>query len=181
MENNMRKRRRIRIVRMGFQRNFILKFCAIIILSTLIVSVIVYMLSMPSTTTVFENSRLVIKSTADFILPLLIWSSLMAIIIAGSVTIIITLFISHRIAGPLYRLETDITEVNSGNLKVEIRVRKKDELQNLAKLLNQMITITRYTIGEVKRELADISAAALVEKDQEKLNKAKNLLSRFKC
>ncbi len=181
MENNMRKRRRIRIVRMGFQRNFILKFCAIIILSDLIISAVVYVLSMPSTTTVFENSRLTIKSTADFILPILILSSLMAVIVAVLVTIIVTLFISHRIAGPLYRLETDIAEVNSGNLKVEIRVRKKDELQDLAKSLNQMVTITRYTIAEVRNALVDIPDAALAGKDQEKLAKAKSLLSRFKC
>ena len=181
MENNMRKRRRIRIVKMEFQRNFILKFCAIIVFSALTIAAIVYTLSIPSTTTVFENSRLTIKSTADFILPLLILSSLVAIIAAGSITIIITLFISHRIAGPLYRLEKDIAEVNRGNLGVEIHVRQKDELQNLAKSLNQMLKTIRNTVGELNKELTDIPATALSDKDQRKLENAKNLLKRFKC
>ena len=180
MENNMFKRRRIRIVRMEFQRNFILKFCGVIVLSTMLISAIVYLLSTSSTTTVFENSRLAIKSTADFILPLLIFSSLMAIIIAGSVTIIITLFISHRIAGPLYRLETDIAEINRGNLGVEIRVRKNDELQDLAKSLNQMVKTMRNTMVEINKELIDIPASPLVDKDKLKLDNAKNILRRFK-
>lgn len=181
MENNMRKRRRIRIVNMEFQLNFILKFCAVIIFAALTIAAIVYTLSIPSTTTVFENSRLTLKSTSDFILPILILSSLVAIIIAGLITIIITLFISHRIAGPLYRLEKDIAEVNQGNLGVEIRVRKKDELQNLAKSLNQMLKIIRNTVVEANKELADIPAAALPDKEQRKLENVKNILKRFKC
>lgn len=181
MNNIMYKRRRIRIIKMEFQRNFILKFCVIIILSALIIASIVYALSMSSATTVFENSRLEVKSTADFILPLLILSSLVAIIAAGSITAIVTLFISHRIAGPLYRLEKDIAEVNNGNLNVEIRVRKKDELQDLARSLNLMLKSIRNTLAETVKELQNIAAGALSESDREKLEKAKNLLKKFKC
>lgn len=181
MKNDMRKRRKIRIVKMEFQKNFILKFCVIIIFSALTIAAIVYTLSIPSATTVFENSRLAIKSTADFILPLLILSSLVAIVVAGSITIIITLFISHRIAGPLYRLENDIAEINRGNLGVEIHVRQKDEFQNLAKSLNQMLKTIRDTVVEANKELADIPAMALADKDQRKLENAKNLLNKFKC
>ncbi len=112
MNKFMHQRRRIRIVKMKFQRDFILKFCGVLILSALIIAGIVFWLSAASMTTVFENSRLVIKTTADFLLPLLIASSLVAIIAAGTLTIIITLFISHRIAGPLYRLEKDIAGIH---------------------------------------------------------------------
>jgi len=181
MDNAIYKRRRIRIVKMEFQRNFILKFCAIIIFAALIIAAIVYALSISSTTTVFENSRLTVKSTADFILPLLILSCLAAIIGAGAVTIIVTLFISHRIAGPLYRLEKDIAEVNNGNLNVEIRVRKKDELQELAKSLNQMLKSIRNTLSEVNKEIKSITLSAIPEKEQEKIEKIKNILKKFKC
>ncbi len=145
MNNRIHQRRRIHIVKMKFQRDFILKFCSIIIISALIIAGIVYVLSLSSTTAVFENSRLVLKSTADFMLPLLILSSLIAIIAMGTLTIIFTLIISHRIAGPLYRLEKDINEVKNGNLNIEIRVRKDDEFQDLAKSLNQMIKSIRDT------------------------------------
>ncbi len=179
--NNIRERRKIRIVRMGFQRNFILKFCAIMILSSLIIAAIVYVLSASSVTTVFENSRLTIKSTADFILPLLIISSLVAIVIGGIITIILTLFISHRIAGPLYRLEHDIKEVGNGNLSVVIHVRKKDELKDLVGFLNQMIDSIRKIIVDTNKELSGISATNLSGEAQEKLEKVKKLLNKFKC
>jgi len=145
MNTNIRQRRRIHIVRMKFQRDFILKFCSIIIISALIIAGIIYVLSLSSTTAAFENSRLVLKSTSDFMLPLLILSCLVAIIAMGTLTIIFTLVISHRIAGPLYRLEKDIDAVKNGNLDIEIRVRKDDEFQDLAKSLNQMIKSIRDT------------------------------------
>lgn len=143
MKNNMHERRRARIVKMGFQRGFILKFCAVIICSSLALAAIVYALSASSTTTAFENSRLQLKSTADFILPFLALSSLIVIIAAGAVTAAITLFVSHRIAGPLYRLEKDIAEVVRGNMNMNFRVREKDELRDLANALNQMMKVLR--------------------------------------
>jgi len=166
---------------MEFQRDFILKFCAIIILVALIISGIVYALSMGSLTTVFENSHLAIRGSADFILPLLVLSSLASIVAAGLATVIITLFISHRIAGPIYRLEKDIAEINNGNLKVQIQLRQKDELQELAKSLNQMVKTIQITFGELKKELTGISTGVLSEADQRKLENAKNQLNKFKC
>jgi len=181
MKNNIRQRRRVRIVKMKFQRDFILKFCAIIIISALIIAGIVYALSLSSTTAVFENSRLILKTTADFMVPLLILSCLVAIIAMGTLTIIFTLVISHRIAGPLYRLEKDIAEVNNGNLNMEIRVRKDDELQDLAKSLNQMLKLINNAVSVVSKEIIDIPSSALSEKDKQHLENAKNILKKFKC
>ncbi|MDD5130151.1 MAG: HAMP domain-containing protein [Candidatus Omnitrophica bacterium] len=181
MKNDIRHRRRIHMVKMEFQRDFIIKFCAIIVFAALILAGIVYALSTKSTTAVFENSRLIIKSTADFLLPLLLLSSLVAIIATGTLTIIFTLIISHRIAGPLYRLEKDIAEVNNGNLNMEIRVRKDDELQDLAKSLNQMLKLINNTVSVVSKEIINIPATSLPEKDQQHLENAKNILKKFKC
>ncbi|MFA5275448.1 MAG: HAMP domain-containing protein [Candidatus Omnitrophota bacterium] len=180
MQNRIHVRRRIHMVKMEFQRNFILKFCAIIIFSSLIIGVIVYVLSAASMTTAFESSRLVIKSTSDFILPFLIISCLAGIIMSGTLTIIITLFISHRIAGPIYRLEQDIAEIDKGNLNLEIHVRANDELQDLAKSLNQMVKTIRTSIIELDKELSTVPAEALSDNDRQRLENAKSLLKKFK-
>jgi len=78
-------------------------------------------------------------------------------------------------------LEKDIAEVNNGNLNVEIRVRKKDELQELAKSLNQMLKSIRNTLSEVNKEIKSITLSAIPEKEQEKIEKIKNILKKFKC
>lgn len=47
------------------------------------------------------------------------------------------LYLSHRIAGPLYRIEDEIRKIiNNGPF--EIKIRKKDELQELVILINEL-------------------------------------------
>lgn len=165
---------------MQFQRNFIFKFSALIILTSLIIGTIVYALSASSMTTAFENSRLVIKSTSDFILPFLVISCLAGIITSGILAILITLFISHRIAGPIYRLEKDIAEVNRGNLNIDIHVRANDELQDLAKSLDQLVKSIRTSVLELNKELSALPGEPLSNADRQRLENAKNLLKKFK-
>jgi len=51
----------------------------------------------------------------------------------------LSLRLSHRIAGPLYRIEKHIEEIiENGNL-TEIKIRKKDELHDLVNTLNELI------------------------------------------
>ncbi|MFH0855444.1 MAG: HAMP domain-containing protein [Candidatus Omnitrophota bacterium] len=181
MKNDFQKRRRLRIVRMQFQRGFILKFCAVTILSSLALSAIVYWSSASATTTVFQNSRLQIQSTADFLLPLLLLSSLIAVIASAIATIIITLLTSHRIAGPLVRIKKDIAEIANGNFGVSFHIRQKDELQDLVDSLNQMAKAIHDNIGQIRREIESIPVFALDSKEREKIEMIKSQLKKFNC
>ena len=113
-------RRKNYYIKKEFQRNFILKFCLVVLIGSGLSGAIIYLMSTATVTTSFENLRLVIKSTADYILPAVFLSSVIVIIITGAATIFITLFTSHKIAGPLYRIEQDIRklprEISSRNL-----------------------------------------------------------------
>lgn len=48
-------------------------------------------------------------------------------------------FISHKFAGPIHRLEEDLAKILSGDLSVRIQFRKKDKLDELATQLNQVL------------------------------------------
>jgi signal transduction histidine kinase len=53
--------------------------------------------------------------------------------------------ISHRVAGPLYRIQRTIDEVVRGEDVEHIRLRKKDEpeLKNLSKRINDLIAVIK--------------------------------------
>jgi signal transduction histidine kinase len=52
----------------------------------------------------------------------------------------LSVFLSHKVAGPVYRFETAIREMlDSGDPARRIALRKGDELQSLADLLNRLI------------------------------------------
>ena len=69
MKNQSQNRRRNYFIKKRFQTNFIIKFCALVAIGSIISGTIIYLMSRAALTTTFENSRLAIKSTADYILP----------------------------------------------------------------------------------------------------------------
>jgi len=49
------------------------------------------------------------------------------------------LLISHRIAGPVYRLEKELDKISKGNFSLRIKFRKKDELASVAEGINKVL------------------------------------------
>ena len=63
-----------------------------------------------------------------------------AVLAAGIfLSVLITLFISHRIAGPMYRLEKILGEIAGGKMPRAANLRKKDEFKELASAINSAI------------------------------------------
>jgi len=69
------------------------------------------------------------------ILPPLLLNDL-AIMVA---VIVIGIFMSHRIAGPVYRIAADIDRVLSGERGVRVNLRRSDALVDLAEKVNQLL------------------------------------------
>ena len=55
---------------------------------------------------------------------------------------LLTIFFSHKLAGPLYRFEKVCHALIDGNYSEGVYLRKGDEMQNLARLFNEMIKLT---------------------------------------
>ena len=53
--------------------------------------------------------------------------------------IVVGIFTTHRIAGPVYRSESDIERVLSGERGVRVRLRKGDAFPDLAEKVNRLI------------------------------------------
>jgi methyl-accepting chemotaxis protein len=53
--------------------------------------------------------------------------------------IVIGLYTSHRIAGPVYRIAVDIDRVLSGERGVRVSLRRQDALADFAEKVNQLI------------------------------------------
>ena len=177
-------RRRNYYIKKEFQRNFILKFCLLVLVGSAISGAIIYLLSKSTVTTSFENLRLVIKSTADYILPAVLSSSIVVIAIIGAATVFVTLFTSHKIAGPLYRIEKDIREVASGNLSQEFNLRQGDEIRPIAEILSTMVRFLRGEVNSLKKAITELEMLS-VEKGasqeiREKIKTLKSEIYKFK-
>ena len=134
----MKPKRRNYFINRAFQTEFILKFCAVIAFGCIVFGLVLYMLSSSTLTTSFENSRLVVKSTADYLLPGLLFGGVVVGFLTAIVTSIVVLLMTHRVAGPMYRFEKYAQKVGSGDLLPDLRIRRKDQFQNLVGAFNKM-------------------------------------------
>lgn len=147
-------RRKIYFIEKDFQTRFIVKFCFLVILGSLFIGILLYIFTLKSTTVSFENLRATVKTTADFLFPLLLQTIIITTIIVGIATIILTLFVSHKIAGPLYRFKKELGSVGKGDLSRNFQIRKNDQLQDLAESMNEMINKLRANLTELKERYA---------------------------
>jgi methyl-accepting chemotaxis protein len=53
--------------------------------------------------------------------------------------IVVGIFTTHRVAGPIYRIESDIDRVIAGEKGVRVRLRRHDSFPDLAVKVNQLI------------------------------------------
>ena len=160
MEKRIPERRKNYYIKKKFQRNFILKFLILVTAGVLISGATVYLMSKGALTTTFDNSRLAIRSTADYILPSVLFSGAAVMVIIGIAAIIMTLFASHKIAGPLYHIGRDIEELTSGNLRVRFILRGGDEIKELAGKLDEMAVSLRSKATAIKNALTLLESSS---------------------
>ena len=88
-------------------------------------------------------------------------------LLAVAIVFGLSLFFSHFVAGPIYRMETVFRQMKEGDLSVVVRFRKNDELQDTAEEFNQALMSIRTKLRK-ERETVSISLDR-VKKMAEKL------------
>lgn len=106
------------------------------------------------------------KSNRDLFVKLLI---LFLFIAWGSI------YVSHKIAGPLYRFSATLNEMAKGNFSMRVHLRKSDEAQFLAEHFNEALISIDLTISKLKNIVHehDKNPVRLVERLKEELAKIK--------
>ena len=141
-----------------FQFVFIAKFCLITVLASALIVLLIYYFNRQTTTVAFENLKVVVKPTADFILPIMLQIMIGVTLLVGIATIAVALFTSHRIAGPLYRIKTDLDKLTKGDFRNPIHVRGKDQVQKLALSFEEMRVEIKNSISTVKEGWSSIKS-----------------------
>jgi hypothetical protein len=76
-----------------------------------------------------------------------------------------SLFISHRIAGPLYRFNLIFGAIKEGIVPTPIRLRKGDYLYNVMENINQMLERLRDKLTELQEAQANLNRSVTKCKD----------------
>ena len=159
-QNNLKHKRSHYFVKKAFQLSIILKFCLIVLSGAAVSTGLLLLFSQDTLTSTFRGSHLEIQTTARVILPAIIYTNLITLVLITIATIIVTLFISHKLAGPLFRFEKEIREISEGKLSKDIRLRANDQIVPIADNLNLMRQSLRGKIAGIRDDLGEISRMA---------------------
>jgi methyl-accepting chemotaxis protein len=131
MKSLSKQARRIKVVDGRFQYRMIAVFLATISLGLL--------LFLGLTTLYYAIARAYGAAPNPQILLLVLPPLLLNDLAIMVVAIFVGLIVSHRIAGPVYRIAEDIDRVLSGEGGVRVNLRRKDALGDVAQKVNQLI------------------------------------------
>ena len=105
---------------------------------------------------------------------------LLSLLLITPLMVLIGMFLSHRIAGPIYRMEKFLTGVSQGDLTTHLTLRPKDELKPLAEGINTVVDSLRSSVAVEKKildnlrtELSNLEAATRAKPVEESALKSR--------
>ena len=141
-DENRRKRRKYFIQRM-FQTKFILLFLLLVILSSITSGIVLYQRTNMDLGYRYGEAHSKLKKTGEILLPNVLLGNIIAVVVIGAASVVLTLLISHRVAGPLYRFEKNTEQIAQGDLTVITKLRHSDQIHGLAGSFTKMTTELR--------------------------------------
>ncbi len=158
-------RRKKYLIDRPFQLKLLVMVISLLLIHTILVLAAVFL---PTALVLYSNLPLERKNDAAKSILLFhktIWPGIVAVIaLFGYVSI----FFSHKIAGPIYRIKMALREMAAGNYSNRITLRKGDELVDVAEHINALSEIINTSktalnlnhgsvieaLAELKRELS---------------------------
>lgn len=173
------------------QGKYIFKYFLLVALGSALFSLIFSFLSSNSLSIVYDNYHLELGTTPGILLNRILSTQWFFVVIAGLVTVVITLFLTHRIAGPFYRFEKTLDAMGEKDLSLTIVLREKDEGKVLAQKINdfnQMVSKQlkelrdgSESIDQICRQTGDTPLSGTALSDIEKINqRAMKVLNDFR-
>lgn len=182
MTDNRRRpfRRKNHFVKKSFQSSFALRFGGLIALEAFLMALLFLYVSRGTLTTAYADNELTIERTAAFFFTTFAIIGAITAVTMALIGTLVFVILSHRIAGPVYRLQKSLEDIRRGNLVHHIRLRRKDELGDLAADVNRLSEFLDGKIGEMKREARKASEAKTPAEAAEALKRLEEIAGSFK-
>ena len=171
-----RHKRRNFFIKKDFQGKLLLSCFLFVAGGGLLFIVLLGALSADTLTTSYSNHDLQLSQTPLMLLKQLLTANWFLIIIGGGFLMVASLFLSHRIAGPMFRFESTLDNMIMGRLDNTIHLRDKDERKELAQKINEFnskLSQSFYAISHNSKALQILieqaSALDLPETEKEQL------------
>ncbi len=151
-------RRRNYFIKKDLQGKYIFSFFIFVVLGSILFTAILSFLSADTLTIVYDNYNVKIGQTPLMLLKEILSAHLIFIVTGGLLVVVLSMFLTHRFAGPLFRFEKSVEDMISGNFAFQIWLRNKDEGKELAEKINRLIMMLSATLKDLKQMNADMES-----------------------
>ena len=143
-------KRRNYFIKKDLQGKYIFSFFIFMVAGSIIFTLILSLLSSDTMTIVYDNYKLRIGKTPLMLMKEILSAQWIFIVAGGFIVVILSMFLTHRFAGPIFRFEKSIEEMTKGNLNFRVYLRAKDEGKELAEKINILIDMLSSNIKEMR-------------------------------
>jgi methyl-accepting chemotaxis protein len=128
------------MLKKAFEYKFVIKFVGSVTAGFFLILILLYLLSSPDGTPPFCNTISKILGTDDILIATFVLTGIIEILLITAVIVIISIFTSHKLAGPLFRLERVLEDFSKGDIKQKkIRFRKSDPFELIEATYNSAV------------------------------------------
>lgn len=161
--NATRYRRRNYFINKEYQGRTIFHYFLLILAGSILFSLVFSFFSSNTISIVYEDYHLKLGTTPGILMDRIFSAQWFFIVVCGMAVIFITLFLTHRVAGPFYRFEKSLDTMLEKDISGNIHLRKKDEGKGVAERINRFNTMLAKDLSQVEALNHEISWLA---KDQ---------------
>jgi len=149
-------KRRNYFIKKNFQGKLILGYFLFMVFACLIFTVIFALLSADSLTVVYQDNDIQIGQTPFMMAKQLLTANWILIVAGSALVVMVAMRLTHRLAGPLFRLERAVDNMTGGQLNDVIYLREKDEGKELAAKLNLLSKELSQDFRKIKKQSHNI-------------------------
>lgn len=143
-------KRRNYFINKELQGRQVLIYFSMVVFGTVLFSLLFGVITTNTMSISYDNYTLQVGTTPRVLFHKFFTAEWLFILVGGLTVAIIAIFLSHRVAGPLYKLEHSVDAMIHGNFADPIFLRRKDEGQALAEKLNQLNNMLSTKIHEMR-------------------------------
>ncbi|MCD4718870.1 MAG: methyl-accepting chemotaxis protein [Desulfobacula sp.] len=136
MNSQVQYKRRNYFINKEFQGRYIFNYFLLATIGSILFIGVFSFFSSNTLSIAYDNYHLQLGVTPDILFKKILSTQWLFIVLGGGLVVIITLFLTHRVAGPFYRFEKTFDAMVGGDLSDKIILRQKDEGKNLAQKIN---------------------------------------------
>ncbi len=174
------EKRKIKLINRDFQYKLMAKFILINGLILALFGAIIYVFFNSEIDTNLKSATAAYSSVAQMLLPIIVTLSVLAILITSIIIIMVVLNASHKIAGPLFRFNKALNEIENKNLKPYSNIRAKDQLGGLADSFSKMTDVLASDVSKMKELTLELSNTVIDPKGKELVEELYKLILSYK-